>query len=178
MKKFILSGALLMFAFTFSLAQQQQINAGMGLAYGTEVEQAGIIINGQYFFTDKWAGAPSLIFYFPEKEKFTSTGFSYEAKASVWEFNADVNYYFYSSGIAKFFGEGGLNVTSIKAKVKTTGGGSNQSSSESESRVGLNLGAGVDFIAGAKLIPFVALKYTVSDYDQLVIKGGVRFIIK
>jgi len=176
MKKCILSLALVMFSVMFSRAQQ--VNVGAGLAFGTEVEQAGIILNGQYFFTDQWAAAPSLIFYFPEKEKFSSGGFTYEAKASVWEFNADVNYYFYTSGSAKFFGEGGLNVTSFKAKIKTTGGGSNQTSSENESRVGLNLGIGVDFLAGDKLIPFVSMKYTASDYDQLVLKAGVRFIIK
>ena len=175
MKKIILLVSFLLSA--AACVQAQQINAGAGLAYGTEAEQAGIILNGQYFFDEKLAGVPSLIFYFPDTQKFSSGGVNYESKSSLWEFNADVNYYFYTSGTAKFFGEGGLNITSFKTKVKTTGS-SNQSSSVNDSRVGLNLGIGVDFIAGDKVVPFVAMKYTVSDYDQLVIKGGVRFIIK
>ena len=34
-----------------------------------------------------------------------------------------------------------------------------------------------DFKAGEKIAPFVSMKYTISDYDQLVIRGGIRFLL-
>ena len=174
MKKVILLGMIVLCS--MSIVKAQQITVGGGLAFGTDIEKAGITINGQYFFTEKFAAAPSFIFYFPEKNKYTFPGYSYEAKSSVWEFNADVNYYFYSNDIVKFFGEGGLNITTAKVKVKSTGSGiSSQSNSDSE--VGINLGVGADFKVAEKILPFVSMKYTVSDFDQLVIRGGVRFLL-
>jgi opacity protein-like surface antigen len=158
------------------LVHAQQITVGAGLAYGAEVEQAGIILNGQYFFNDTWAAAPTLIFYFPDTDKFSGNGFNVESRSSAWEFNADVNYYFLTSGIAKFYGEGGLNVMGIKSSTKTTGN-FNQKSTSSDSKVGLNLGVGVDFNVEGKIIPFVGLKYTLSEWDQLVLKGGIRILI-
>ena len=174
MKKVILLGMVVLFSMSYVKAQQ--ITVGGGLAYGTEVEKAGITLNGQYFFTEKFAAAPSFIFYFPEKSSYSFPGYSYEVKASVWEFNADVNYYFYGNDVVKFFGEGGLNITTAKAKVKTTGNGS-QSQNSSNTEAGINLGVGADFKVGEKIVPFVSMKYTVSDFDQLVIRGGIRFLL-
>jgi outer membrane immunogenic protein len=174
MKKVVILSIVL---FSFSFAKAQQVTLGGGLAYGTDIQKAGIILNGQYFFTDKVAAAPSFIFYFPDKSKYSGSGYSVEAKSSLWEFNADVNYYFFSTDVIKLFGEGGLNISTAKAKVKQTGSGFNQTNTSSETKAGLNLGIGVDFKAGDKIVPFFALKYTVSTFDQLVIKGGVRFLL-
>jgi outer membrane immunogenic protein len=175
MKKQIFYGAVFLLA--ISSAYGQQITAGVGLGYGSEVEQAAIVINGQYFFNEKVAAAPSLLFYFPNTQKYASPGISTEVRTSVWEFNADVNYYFYGKDIVKFFGVGGLNITGIKSTVKTTGN-FNQKNSASDTEAGINLGIGTDFNIGGNILPFIVLKYTVSDFDQLVIKGGVRFVIK
>jgi hypothetical protein len=174
MKKVILFGVILLLSLSY--AQAQQITAGGGLAYGTDISKAGITINGQYFFTEKFAVAPSFIFYFPEKNSYSNSGYSTEVKSSVWEFNADVNYYFYKSNIVRFFGEGGLNITTAKSKIKTTGN-FNQNQTASDSKAGINLGVGADFKAGDKIIPFVSMKYTVSSFDQLVIRGGIRFLL-
>jgi opacity protein-like surface antigen len=165
------------FLLSLSSAYAQQTTVGAGLAYGSEVEQAGIVINGQYFFNDKVAVAPSLLFYFPNTQRYSGSGFTTEARTSVWEFNADVNYYFYSKDMIKLFGVGGLNITGIKSTVKTTGN-FNQKNSASDTEAGINLGIGTDVNLGSNIVPFIVLKYTVSDFDQLVIQGGVRFVIK
>ena len=172
MKKVIILSVVVLFSMSYVKAQQ--ITLGGGLAYGTDIEKAGITLNGQYFFTEKFAAAPSFIFYFPEKNTYSGPGYSYKAKASLWEFNADVNYYFYGNDKVKFFGEGGLNISTAKAKVEN----GNQTQKSSNTEAGINLGVGADFKAGEKIIPFVSMKYTVSDYDQLVIRGGIRFLLK
>jgi len=175
MKKVILLGMIVLFSMSFVNAQQ--ITVGGGLAYGTDIQKAGITLNGQYFFSEKFAAAPSFIFYFPEKNSYSNSGFNTEAKSSVWEFNADVNYYFFSNDVVKFYGEGGLNITTARSKVKSSGNGFNQTQKVSDTEAGLNLGVGADFKAGDKLIPFVSMKYTVSNFDQLVIRGGIRFLL-
>jgi hypothetical protein len=169
MKKSILALTVIMFA---SLCASAQMNVGVGLAYGTEVEKPAIVVNGQYFVNDKVAIAPGLIFYFPEKVKTTSGGSTYTSKSSFWEFNADVNYYFVESTV-RVYAIGGLNVSSAKGSYK--GPGIDVSSSNSE--FGVNLGIGLDFKTAGKLTPFIQTKYTISDYDQLVLMGGVRFAI-
>jgi len=176
MKKVMLLGVAIML--TASIVKAQQITAGGGLAYGTDISQAAIFLNGQYFFSEKLAAAPSLIFYFPEKNTFSYPGYTSETKSSLWEFNADVNYYFFGPDVVKLFGEGGLNISTVKATSKVSGSGVSQKQSASDTKLGLNLGIGSDFKVSDKIIPFFAIKYTVSDFDQLVLKGGVRFVIK
>src|SRR6478736_6900208 len=145
MKKLILLSVVVLCSISFVKAQQ--ITLGGGLAYGTDIEKAGITLNGQYFFSEKFAAAPSLIFYFPEKNTYSGPGYSYKAKSSFWEFNADVNYYFYGNDVVKFFGEGGLNISTAKSKVEN----GNQTQKVSNTEAGINLGVGADFKAGEKI---------------------------
>lgn len=171
--------------FVTTLAQAQFTNIGVGLAYGSEISKPGIIVNAQYGINEKWAITPSFIFYTADKHTASSNagGFNYksESKSTVWELNADANYYFFDESGVKLFGIGGLNVTGVKSKVTTTSNSPQFPSSEysaSDTNLGINLGIGADFKAGDKIIPFATIKYTASSFDQLVLYGGVRFILK
>lgn len=166
MKKFIIISTLL--ALISSYSHAQTTTAGAGLAFGTDVSQLGFTINGQYFFSDALAAAPNFIFYLPEKVT-TPSGTS---KGSLWEFNADVNYYFYDEAV-KLYGIGGINVsfgttkfdsnTPVLRDFKTT-----------DTDAGLNLGIGSDFKTKSNIVPFFLMKFTISSYQQLVLAGGVR----
>ena len=171
MKKIVIIWALLAITVTYSKAQTKTV--GAGLAFGTDVSQPGIIINGQYFISDALAVAPNFIFYFAEKSEVTFFGITTTTKASLWEFNADVNYYFYDEAV-KLYGIGGLNLSFVSAKFESTAPNVSDTKS-TDTNVGLNLGIGSDFKTSGNIIPFALMKFTISDYQQLVIAGGVRF---
>lgn len=169
-KLFVIS---VMLAFTATYAQAQTKTIGAGLAFGTDISKPGLAVNGQYFINDALAIAPSFIFYLPDKTEVTVFGTTSTTTSMLWEFNADVNYYFYDEAV-KLYGIGGINLSFFSYKYKTTGSFSSQSSG-SDTNVGLNLGIGSDFKTSGNIIPFALMKFTISDYQQLVIMGGVRF---
>jgi outer membrane immunogenic protein len=126
---------------------------GVMLGYGTEVEDLGIGVNGEFNINDKVSISPSFVYWFVEN-------------ASVWEFNANVNYYFTKAGSADFYGLAGINMFSAKADVE---------GAERNSEVGLNLGAGANFNIGKNWEPFTELKFVIGDFDQLGLFFGVKF---
>jgi outer membrane protein X len=125
---------------------------GVMLGYGTEVEDLGLGINGEFNINDRVSISPSFIYWFVEN-------------ASVWEFNANVNYYFTKAGTADFYGLAGINLFGVKVEGAEDG----------NSEVGLNLGAGANFDIGKSWEPFTELKFVIGDFDQLGIFFGVKF---
>jgi outer membrane immunogenic protein len=183
MKKSILIITLIITASLYVSAQDN--NFGAGLAYGSDIKRPAIFGTYQYFVNDKLAIVPSLVFYFPKSSSYTSATFdpitfapvSYKAKTSYfyWELNGDVNYYFTDSDV-KFYGIGGLNLTTGHYNVKYTPETAYlQSVGSSNSELGLNLGVGADFSISGNATPFFQLKYIVGNFDQLVVMLGVRF---
>lgn len=127
---------------------------GVMLGYGTEVEELGIGINGEFNINDKVSISPSFVYWFPEDP------------ISWWEFNANVNYYFTKAGSADFYGLAGINLF-----------GYNIENGDGQSEVGLNLGAGANFDIGKSWEPFTELKFVIGDADQLGLFFGVKFKI-
>jgi outer membrane protein X len=126
---------------------------GVMLGYGTEVEELGLGVNGEFNINDKVSISPSFIYWFPKDP------------INWWEFNANVNYYFTKAGSADFYGLAGINLFSYKVDGAEDG----------ESEVGLNLGAGVNFNIDKNWEPFTELKFVVGDADQLGLFFGVKF---
>ncbi|MFS4417285.1 hypothetical protein [Maribacter sp. 2307ULW6-5] len=155
-----------LFFFALFLGSQKtlsQITAGAGLAFGTNVNTAGITVNGQYFINEKWAIAPDFIYYFPRSG---GNGFN----LNWYEINANGNYYFVDGGVTKFYGLAGLNLSIVSIpSLGFAGVGS------SASNLGFNLGGGADFDISSSITPFAQLKYTLSSFNQLVITAGVRY---
>ncbi|MEQ9006694.1 MAG: hypothetical protein RLP12_02345, partial [Ekhidna sp.] len=98
MKKLILS--IILFT-VISLASQAQSKVGVGLAYGSEIESAGIGVNGEFAATDVINIAPSFIYYFKKNN------------VTWWELNGNINYIFSESN-ATVYGIAGLNITGVK----------------------------------------------------------------
>ncbi len=144
----ILSFILCMLAAVDSSAQK----IGVFLGYGTEVEELGIGINGEFNINSKVSIAPSFIYWFPEDP------------ISWWEFNANAHYYFTKAGSADFYGLAGINLF-----------GYNVDGADGESEVGFNLGAGANFNIGKNWEPFTELKFVLGDADQLGLFFGAKF---
>lgn len=129
---------------------------GVMLGYGTEVEQLGLGVNGEFNVNSKVSIAPSFVYWFVDN-------------ASVWEFNANANYYFTKAGSADFYGLAGVNMFSVKADIE---------GADRHSEVGLNLGAGANFNVGKSWEPFTELKFVIGDEDQLGLFFGVKFKLR
>ncbi len=142
-----------------------QFNGGVGLLYGTQIDQPGIQVNGYYALpaVDKLSVGGDLSFYFPHK-----TGV---VKNSMWELNINGHYSFYNQSKADVYGLAGLNITGWKSKYN--GNQYYNGGSVSGSKGGLNIGGGAQAGVGFGKI-FGEVKYVISDYDHVVFTAGVR----
>ena len=171
----IIKGFVLLFfltvAATFQKAQAQAAVGG-GLAYGTEIESLGININGTYRLNENIALAPGLIYYFPK-------AYFADYKLKWLEIDLNGHYYFNTTGNIKPYALAGLNFSFITFPTYSFSGifgGSGDIDNKTTTKVGLNLGGGVEFDIDAPIKPFGQLSYSIIDtFDQLVIVAGVRF---
>jgi opacity protein-like surface antigen len=149
--------ALLLFGLIFAYntsAQAQDIKAGGGLAYGSEVEAIGIQVSGVYDITEEVSGAADFIIFFPDNYDW-------------WELNLNAHYGFYAEDNVRVYGLAGLNYATVEVDLGQFGSSSN-------SELGLNLGGGAEFgLDFANL--YTELKYVLGDADQLAISAGLRF---
>lgn len=162
MKKHIITlSVTLIFALAaFDISGQAKVGGGLG--FGTEVESLGLGINAEFPTANSdIIISPSFILFFPDAGNF-------------WELNGNVNYVF-SRSAATVYGILGLNIARAGTDDIDTPIGTIEGQSNTE--LGLNLGVGVNFDISSNLTPFAEMKYAISDFDQLVIFGGVRFPI-
>lgn len=160
MKRIFLTCIVVLCCIGFS---QAQAVVGLGLGYGTEIEEPGILLDGEFFINEELSLSPDLIIYFVEDGPGVKRGF--------WEFNANVHYYFVPSGVAQVYGLAGLNLATATVDVE----GFDKSS---ETELGLNLGIGANFDVGGKIKPFTEFKFTVSEFDQAVLLFGIKYAIR
>lgn len=156
---------LVVLALTSIVGAQAQYRLGAGLAYGSDIEEFGFGVNGEFFLNSKVAVSPSLIIYFVENTR--------NVDRSFWELNTNVNYYFAKEGAIEVYALGGLNLATAKADQD----GINDDN-ESVSELGVNLGIGTNFDINSSITPFAQLKFVISDFDQAVFFFGVRFSLK
>jgi len=146
--------ALCAIVFLFNQNAHAQKRIGGGLAWGSEVEELGIAVNGEVFILDKLAIAPQFIFFFTEEN------------LTWWEIDGDVHF-FPIPGNSEFYALGGINITRVEVDLGNFG-------EVGDTEAGLNLGAGYNFKITGPVVPFAEVKFIVSDADQLVLSGGVR----
>lgn len=153
-------------------ANAQLTKAGVGLMYGSEIEQLGLRGDLSYQINEEFSIVGDLGIYLPDE---TDLGNGNELTITWWELNANAHYQFYIDEAEEFtaYGLGGLNLTNVRVKADGPNVGSG---SESETELGLNLGAGAEYqLNFAKL--FGELKFVVGDADQLNLAIGLRFDI-
>lgn len=159
MKKQLVVWITLLFSVAVSANAQSRV--GAFLAYGSEVENLGIGVNGEFYFNDQITLVPSFIFYMTDDTP--------AINSTIWEMNLNGQVYFASEQTALIYGFAGLNYTHLKYKFKLT------DTTSRDGELGINVGIGADFDIDSAILPFAQVKYVISDFDQLVISGGVRF---
>jgi outer membrane protein X len=156
MKRILLT---LTFVAVVSLASQAQTRLGAGFGWGSEIEELGIGINGEFFVKDNISINPGFIFFLVDDGPFD--------KQNFWTFNANGNFYFHDSESVSVYGIGGLNLSTYSYEF-----GDNE---DSNTELGINLGIGSNFDVGGSVMPYAELKYVLGDFDQLVLFFGAKF---
>ena len=139
-----------------------QLNVGGGIAYGSDIESAGVQVGGTYFLLQEQGIrlAADLLFFFPGEDV---PG----VDLNVWEFNANGHYIFNEADAFLAYALAGISLATVSLDLGQFGG------DVSDSELGLNAGAGIEYsIGGVKL--YAEGKIVLGGFDQLVLSGGVR----
>ncbi|MDR7128964.1 outer membrane protein X [Algoriphagus sp. 4150] len=167
MKKLLIVFVITLIAGIDQVSAQDSKRIGGQLIYGTNINSLGVGAIAEFPIAEKMIISPSFSFYFPKDETIVKT--------SAFEINGNLNYMLLQEGAIHLYGLGGLNYTQMKVKTDLSIIGGTSDFSVSEGRIGLNLGAGVNFDLGKNLLPFAEIKYVLSDFDRLVLAGGIKF---
>ena len=135
-----------------AFAQKGQKAVGASLVYGTEIENAGIGLKGQYNFTDALRGELSFD-YFLKKDGVT-----------FWDANLNLHYLFNLSEKAKVYPLAGITY------------GHTSYDSASDGKIGFNAGGGIQYDLSDNLFVNAEVRYQYIDhFDQLVIGVGLGY---
>jgi opacity protein-like surface antigen len=154
--------------FSFSSAKAQ-IRVGGGLWYGTDINNIGISLNGEYELNEKWAVAPAFT-YFLKKDYVTWSTLGLNANYNITEIE----------NVGSLYGIGGLGFTFWGFDAKDTGLGEwaeyvGESLDTNTIEFGVNIGAGLDIGISDKVIVAPELMYTFGGVNYLRIGAKIMF---
>jgi opacity protein-like surface antigen len=173
MKRILLAAVLFVCG---SASASAQTTFGGGLVF-TDLDPLGL-----GFQVNAYVGVPAVLpglriggdftYFLPEKESVNFGGELFEAELNLWEVNGNVQYDFLRQEQLSVYGLGGVNISRVSGDFVL---GDIASGSESDTKVGLNLGAGLQIPVGFGAI-YGEAKYVVADDDmsRFVFGAGVR----
>ena len=155
---------LLVCATVMSLSASAQAGdkaLGAQLVFGSETNNIGLGVKGQYYFTDQLRGEASVDYFFKNKG------------VSMWDINANVHYLFDVANKVKVYPLAGLGYTNWSYKLEydnvTLAKGT-------DGRLAVNLGGGAEYELTKDLSVNAELKYQIiNNYNQLVLGVGVAY---
>jgi hypothetical protein len=154
----------------FSVAEASgQISAGVGIIYGTDINNIGFSANGKYEFNESWAVAPAFT-YFLKKDYVTWSALDFNANYQITEIE----------NIGGLYGIGGFGLTFWGFDSKGTGldewaslyGGSLDTNT---TEFGVNLGLGLNLATSEKLAIAPEIMYTFGGVNYLRLGVKVMF---
>jgi opacity protein-like surface antigen len=170
MKKTILFVAMIMVLGL--VAQQAKAQGakriGAQLAYGTKDLNLGFGARGEFNITDNISIVPKFTYYLGKSEG--------GASVKGWALDADAHYFFTTDGL-NFYALAGLAYSSITVSVPSVnipGIGNFGGGDASDSKIGLNIGGGVNFAKSESLVPFAEVRYNTA-FEAVLISAGVSF---
>lgn len=153
---------LLVCAAVMSLSASAQAGdkaLGAQLVFGSETNNIGLGVKGQYYFTDQLRGEASVDYFFKNKG------------VSMWDINANVHYLIDVADKFKVYPLAGLGYTNWSYKYEFPGLPVVEGS---DGRLAVNLGGGAEYELTKDLSVNAELKYQIiSNYNQLVLGVGV-----
>ncbi len=152
------------FSLVLILSAHAQVRVAPFLAYGDELGLWGLGAYAEMVVNDRVSISTNFTQYFPED-------FDNLPRRTVWELNANVNYYVIRGDVGYLYGLAGANFTNIRIRTRTA----MADEVDTDGNVGLNVGIGTMVRINDLLLPFVEAKYTVGGYSQLGVIFGVKF---
>ena len=168
-----------------AFAQKGQKAVGLNLSYGSEIENLGIGIKGQYNFTDALRSEVSFDYFFKKNG------------CSMWDINVNAHYLFSLSEKVKVYPLAGLTYTNwifdnvmddydndydydydddIAYAPKRSKKDSDEGGSSSTGKFGINLGGGIQYNFTDKVFLNGEIKYQIiNNFNQLVFGVGVGY---
>lgn len=158
----------LIFTTILSLAllgiSQAQVRVAPFLGYGDGLGLWGLGAYAEVVANDRVSFSTHFTQYFPKS-------LDNIPRRTVWELNANVNYYVIRGEVGYLYGIAGANYTNIRIRTRTA----LTDEVETDGNLGLNVGAGTMVRINDLLLPFVEAKYTAGGYSQLGVLIGVKF---
>ncbi len=154
----ILFAALFLFCGS-KVAHSQDFGITFGAGYGSEIESIGIQAGALYSFTESIRAAVDFVYFLPKDNGGVDLTWT--------EINANAHYLIVNDESMKFYGLAGLNYAMLTAEF--------MGFSSSASEVGLNIGAGFEYMLGPTMSIYAETKYVLGDADQFGGFGGIRF---
>ena len=155
MKKLVVLFSMMFFIMGSAFAQKGIQAAGVHLSYGTEIESFGIGVKYQYNITDNIRLEPSMNYFFENNG------------VDMFDLNANAHYLFPMASNIRVYPLAGLTFASWDAGKGV----------DNITRLGVNLGGGVEFDIADNLMLNFELKYQfVSDLDQAVFNVGIAYM--
>lgn len=155
---------LLVCAAVMSLSASAQAGdkaLGAQLVFGSETNNIGLGVKGQYYFTDQLRGEASVDYFFKNKG------------VSMWDINANVHYLIDVADKFKVYPLAGLGYTNWSYKYEFPGLPVVEGS---DGRLAINLGGGAEYELTKDLSVNAELKYQIiNNYNQLVLGVGVAY---
>jgi opacity protein-like surface antigen len=150
----------------FVVAESQaQISVGGGLWYGTDINNLGISANGKYAIDENWAAAASFT-YFLKKDYVTWSALDFNANYTFTEIE----------NVGSLYAIGGLGFTFWGWDVDDSELGIWGDALDTNlTKVGLNLGAGLNMDISEKMAVAPEVMYTIGDFGYLRIGAKIMF---
>ena len=163
--KNLLKSFIVAFLFFVVTEASAQMSAGVGVVFGTDINNIGFSANGKYEFNEKWSATPSFT-YFLKKDYVNWSALDLDANYQLTEIDK----------LGGLYAIGGLNVTFFKVKYDLDFGEfGDYSGSASGSDAGVNLGLGLNVPAGEKTAIAPEIKYTLGGANYLRLGVKVMF---
>lgn len=161
MKKIISIFVTTLACFVITPTIQAQTSAGIGLAYGADMEDLGLQLSGSFSLNDKMRVGADLTYYLSSEEEIFGT----TIKTTAYEINGNLNYILHKSDAIEFYGIGSIGLHFAGVSIGDT--------SESDSEIGIGVGVGAQYNLGNVKL-FAEPRYFLSGFDQLSIGFGAR----
>ena len=137
-------------------AYSQVTHAGFQAAFSSAVKEPGFGVAVIYRVDDQIKLTPNALYYLPHKIT-TPLG---TQKFEWWGVNVDGNYVIINQGILEGYGLMGLNFMNVKGERDEVELGQVFKDKSSMLKLGLNIGAGMRFNLGDRVVPFGELRFT------------------
>lgn len=173
--KLLLAGLLTVICCSGLLAQITFL--GISANYGSWIKEIGASAYGIYSVNKRIDIVPNASYFWPHEIQINETLKTGIEKYTWWAINLDGHYVLFEKSVFHIFGLMGLNFTNETKLEDYDTQGKPFKIKTNTTKLGLNIGAGMQFPLSKFIIPFTEIKYTLGDRHQAVISLGVLFRI-